>query len=137
MQNTYGIGISSSPKVRVKPIYKVDEIEEKKANAIEEAQGMVESGIPRDKTINYLVEAGYSHQDANQQVGNLELIRKKMTGRKARKKIFIGTLLVAIGLMAAAGSDTILPVNVGFLLAGLTIFYGGIQFFRGFTAKAR
>ncbi|MDN5216284.1 hypothetical protein QQ020_29720 [Fulvivirgaceae bacterium BMA12] len=135
MQNTYGIDMSSSSKVRVKPIYKVDEIAEKKANAAEEAQGMIESGIARDKTIHYLIEAGYSREDAEKQVSNLELIGKKAKNRKARKKILIGVLLVITGFIMAAGPNPIFPVNLSLLLAGLIVFYGGIQFFKGFTAK--
>ncbi len=136
MQNTYGIDMSSSPKVRVKPIYKVDEIAEKKANAFDEAQGMVESGIARDKTIHYLIEAGYSREDAQKQVSSLELIGKKSKGRKARKKILIGVLLVITGSMMIAGSNNIFPVSLSLLLAGLIIFYGFIQFFKGFTTKS-
>ena len=131
MQNTYGIGVPVHLKDRTKPIYKVNKTEERKAIAKEEAIGMVENRIARDKTIRYLVEAGYSVQEARDLVAGLESTKAKMKIQKAQRRMFIGGLWIVTGVVITLISYHIITVNAGFVLSGAAILFGGIQLFKG------
>lgn len=133
MQNRSGIGIPVIPRDGRKPIYKVNEIEEKKAFAKKEAMGMVENGIEKVKTVRYLVEAGYSLQDAGYIVANLEIAKEKVKQKKAQNRKFSGASWVAIGTLVAIGSYY-MANDIGFVPAGLAILFGAIQCLKGWRS---
>lgn len=131
MQNVSGIGFPANSKNWMKPIYKVNKAEEKKAFAKKEASGMVQSGIPQEKTVSYLTGAGYSPQEARMVVTNLETTKNRLIRRAAYKRIFLGVLWIIVGSAITLMSYYRISFSAGYVLAAVAMLTGGIQFFKG------
>ena len=135
MQNVSGIGFPANSKNWMKPIYKVNKAEEKKAFAKKEAAGMVQSGIPYEKTIAYLTGAGYLPEEARQVVTNLETTKNKLIGQKAYKRMFLGLLWIIAGSAITLVSYYRIGFNAGYVLAAVAMLAGSIQFFKGMALR--
>ncbi|MCG8321005.1 MAG: hypothetical protein MI921_16000 [Cytophagales bacterium] len=131
MQNTYGINVPANSGGRAPLVYKVNKAEEKKAIARQEAMGMIENRIDHEKTIHYLVEAGYSSQDASELVAGLEAEKERLRIQKGQKKVFFGGLWMVFGIMIALLSYYIINVNAGFVVSGVVILFGVMQVLKG------
>lgn len=139
MQNSYSLEFVTNKYNINKAVYKVDEVEEKKAKARSEAEGMIADEIDVKKTIAFLVDAGHTREEAITTVANIERIRITVTEEKAQRKMVVGALWVLIGLVLTVFSSQInlLSKSSTIIFAGLSIVYGTFHFLKGATLRQK
>lgn len=136
MQDTCHLNFQSTKHRISKAVYKVNEAEEKKAKARTAAEGMVADNIEQSKTISYLMDAGYSSEEAKKTVRNIKKIRRSVREKKAQKKMVIGALWVLFSMVVTVVSYRItLFGGSNMFIAGLGIIYGSFHFFKGISIK--
>ena len=137
MQNSYPLGFVSNKYTIDKAVYKVDEAEERKAKARIAAKGMIADDIDLNKTINYLIEAGHSKEEAIKTVENIERIRKTNLEERAQRKMVVGALWVLVGMLLSVFSPQLyfMSKSSTIIFAGLSIIYGTIHFIKGASIK--
>ncbi len=137
MQNSYPLDFVGNKYTIDKAVYKVDEVEERKAKARIAAKGMIADEIDVKKTIYYLIDAGHTKEEAIQAVENIERTRKTNQEERAQRKMVVGALWVMVGMLLSVFSSQLyfMSNSSKIIFAGLSIIYGTIHFIKGASLK--